>query len=73
MTTVAVRPAAEEDLPEVYTARGRNAATYFSSCDLAHEGSPTIATLMSPLKFIPYIAATAQLSLTCRTMDEIAS
>ena len=28
LTTVAVRPAAEELLPEVYTARGRKAATY---------------------------------------------
>lgn len=28
LTTVAVRPAAEEDLPEVYTARGTSEETY---------------------------------------------
>lgn len=53
LTTEAVSPAAEEDLPEVYTARGRKLATYLSNCDLAHEGSPTMATLMSPLRLIP--------------------
>ena len=37
----------------MYTARGRNAATYLSSCDLAHDGSPTIATLMSPRRLMP--------------------
>jgi hypothetical protein len=41
-------------LPEVYTARGRKLATYFSICDLAQEGSPMMATLMSPLRLIPY-------------------
>ena len=53
LTTDAVRPAAEEERPEVYTARGRKAATYLSSCDLAQEGSPTIATLMSPRRLMP--------------------
>ena len=53
MTTEAVRPAAEEDLPEVYTARGRKLATYLSICDLAQEGSPMMAPLMSPLRLMP--------------------
>ena len=53
LTTEAVRPAAEDDLPEVYTARGRKLATYLSICDLAQEGSPTMATLMSPLRLMP--------------------
>ena len=53
LTTVAVRPAAEDDLPEVYTARGRKPATYFRSWLLAHDGSPTMATLMSPRRLIP--------------------
>ena len=53
LTTEAVSPAAEEDLPEVYTARGRKPATYLSSCDLAQLGSPTIATLMSPRRLMP--------------------
>ena len=53
LTTDAVRPAAEEERPEVYTARGRKAATYLSSCDLAQEGSPTIATFMSPRRLMP--------------------
>jgi len=30
LTTLAVSPAALEDLPDVYTARGRNEATYFN-------------------------------------------
>ena len=53
LTTVAVSPAAEEDLPDVYTARGRNPATYFSSWLLAQDGSPTMATLMSPRRLMP--------------------
>lgn len=53
LVTLAVRPAALEDLPEVYTALGRNLDTYFRIWDLAQEGSPTIAMLMSPLKLIP--------------------
>lgn len=52
-TTLAVKPAALEDLPEVYTARGRNEATYLRIWDLPQEGSPTMATLMSPRSMIP--------------------
>ena len=50
--TVAVKPAADDDFPDVYTARGRNVLTYFRNCDLAQDGSPTTRTLMSPLRLI---------------------
>lgn len=53
LTTEAVRPAADEALPEVYTARGRKLATYLRICDFAQDGSPTIATLMSPRRLMP--------------------
>ena len=53
MTTLAVSPAALEDLPDVYTALGRNEATYLRICDLPHEGSPTIATFISPRRLMP--------------------
>lgn len=38
--TDAVRPAAEEPLPEVYTAIGAVLDVNFRNCDLAVEGSP---------------------------------
>ncbi len=53
LTTLAVSPAALEDLPDVYTARGRKEVTYFRIWDLPQDGSPTTATLMSPRKLIP--------------------
>ena len=65
LTTEAVSPAALEDLPEVYTALGRKPATYFRIWDLAHEGSPTMATLMSPLKLMP-CQPTVEVSAACR-------
>lgn len=34
LTTVAVRPAAELDFPEVYTARGRKLATYLCTATM---------------------------------------
>lgn len=53
LTTLAVRPAAVDALPLVYTARGRNPETYFSSWLLAELGSPMIAMLMSPRRLMP--------------------
>ena len=53
LTTLAVRPAAVEALPLVYTARGRKPATYLSSWLLAQLGSPMMATLMSPRRLMP--------------------
>jgi len=49
--TDAVRPAADDAFPEVYTARGMKPLTYLRNCDLAVEGSPTMHTLMSPRRF----------------------
>src|SRR5437762_12656275 len=56
LTTAAVRPAAEDAFPEVYTARGRNPQTYLCqnillrgylrNCDFDVDGSPTIQTLI---------------------------
>ena len=44
LATDAVKPAAVEPLPAVYTARGRKSTTYFRNCDLAVDGSPTWMT-----------------------------
>eukprot|EP00965_Chrysotila_dentata_P077849 2568244-Pleurochrysis_carterae.AAC.1 len=41
LVTEAVRPAAEEALPDAYTARGKIEQTYLRKLDLAVEGSPT--------------------------------
>jgi hypothetical protein len=53
LTTDAVRPAAVDALPLAYTARGRKPATYLSSWLLAVDGSPMMATLMSPRSDVP--------------------
>ena len=68
LTTEAVSPAALEDLPEVYTALGRKPATYFRIWDLAQEGSPTMATLMSPLRLMP-----CQPTVKCQLATDSAS
>ena len=46
--TYAVRPTAEEPLPEVYIPRGAMRWTYVNNCDLATPGSPTSKTFISP-------------------------
>ena len=51
--TEAVRPAAEDPLPDVYTAIGATLSTNFNSCDLAVPGSPSSKMLMSPLRVKP--------------------
>ena len=51
--TVAVSPAAEEPLPEVYTAIGAVLDANFRNWDLAVDGSPSSSTLMSPLLQVP--------------------
>ena len=51
--TEAVRPAAEDPLPDVYTAMGATLSTNLRSCDLAVPGSPRRRTLMSPLRVRP--------------------
>uniref|UniRef100_A0AAG5CRG8 Uncharacterized protein n=1 Tax=Anopheles atroparvus TaxID=41427 RepID=A0AAG5CRG8_ANOAO len=51
--TDAVRPAALEPLPEVYTAIGATFSTNLSSCDLAVPGSPSSRILMSPRRVNP--------------------
>ena len=43
----AVRPAAEEPLPDVYTAIGAVLSTNFKNCDFAVLGSPINRTLIS--------------------------
>lgn len=51
--TEAVKPAAEEPFPEVYTDIGETFSTNFNNCDLAVPGSPSSKTLMSPLSLAP--------------------
>lgn len=51
--TEAVRPAALEPLPEVYTPIGATFSTNLSSCDLAVPGSPRSNILMSPRRVRP--------------------
>ena len=51
--TEAVRPAADEPLPEVQTAMGATRSTNLSNCDLAVPGSPRRRTLMSPRRLRP--------------------
>lgn len=51
--TEAVRPAALEPLPEVYTPMGATFSTNFNSCDLAVPGSPSSRILMSPRRVRP--------------------
>mmetsp|Transcript_19716 Transcript_19716/g.45707 ORF Transcript_19716/g.45707 Transcript_19716/m.45707 type:complete len:229 (-) Transcript_19716:926-1612(-) len=53
LTTVAVRPAAEEPLPDVYTEIGAAFSMNLRSWDLAVEGSPSIRMLMSPRRRAP--------------------
>uniref|UniRef100_A0A6B0UX32 Putative secreted protein n=1 Tax=Ixodes ricinus TaxID=34613 RepID=A0A6B0UX32_IXORI len=52
-TTAAVRPAALDALPLVYTARGANSDTCLRNWLLAVLGSPTTQTLMSPRRVVP--------------------
>ena len=51
--TEAVKPAAEEPLPEVYTHTGAVRSTNFKNCDFAVDGSPRRRTFTSPLKRAP--------------------
>lgn len=51
--TEAVKPAADEPLPLVYTEMGATLSTNFKNYDFAVEGSPSSNTLMSPLSLIP--------------------
>ena len=51
--TLAVKPAADDDFPDVYTHLGRKPCTYFKNCDFAQDGSPTIHTFKSPLNEVP--------------------
>mmetsp|Transcript_7124 Transcript_7124/g.12162 ORF Transcript_7124/g.12162 Transcript_7124/m.12162 type:complete len:279 (-) Transcript_7124:698-1534(-) len=52
--TAAVRPTPEDPRPVVLMASGARLSTKRSSCDLAVDGSPTISTLMSPLRWVPF-------------------
>lgn len=52
-TTDAVSPAADDALPEVYTARGMNWQVHLRNWDLAVDGSPTAHTLTSPRRWMP--------------------
>jgi len=54
--TEAVRPAAEEPLPLVYTQIGATRSTNFKNYDLATDGSPKSKTFKSPLSFIPSLS-----------------
>ena len=51
--TEAVKPAAEEPLPEVYTHTGAVRSTNFKNCDFAVDGSPSKRTFTSPLNRAP--------------------
>ena len=51
--TDAVRPAAEEPLPLVYTQIGAVFSTNFKNCDFAVDGSPINSTLTSPRRRAP--------------------
>ena len=53
LTTDAVKPAAEDPFPEVYTQIGAVFSTNLRNCDLAVDGSPINRTLTSPLNFAP--------------------
>lgn len=53
LRTLAVRPAADEALPEVYIDLGKNEQIYFKNWLFAVDGSPTIQILISPLSLIP--------------------
>ena len=53
LITEAVKPAAEDPFPLVYTDIGAILSTNFKNYDLATEGSPSKSTLISPLSFIP--------------------
>ena len=53
LTAAAVRPAADDDLPDVYMPLGASMAMYLSICDFAVPGSPIIAMWMSPLILVP--------------------
>ncbi len=49
---LAVKPAADEPLPLVYTAIDAVFYTNFKNCDLAVDGSPNNNTFISPLKIV---------------------
>mmetsp|Transcript_5151 Transcript_5151/g.21026 ORF Transcript_5151/g.21026 Transcript_5151/m.21026 type:complete len:207 (-) Transcript_5151:272-892(-) len=53
LTTDAVKPAAEDPFPEVYTQMGAVFSTNLRNCDLAVDGSPINRTLTSPRNFAP--------------------
>jgi len=53
LITDAVKPAAEDPLPLVYTQIGATLSTNFKNYDLATDGSPKSNTFKSPLSFIP--------------------
>jgi len=55
LMTDAVRPAAEEPLPEVYTHMGAVWCTNLRNCDLAVDGSPMRSTLTSPRNLAPSV------------------
>lgn len=52
--TAAVRPTPVDPRPVVEMASGAMSITDRSSCDFAVEGSPTIMTLMSPRRCVPF-------------------
>merc|ERR1719240_459311 len=51
--TAAVRPAADDDFPDAYTALGRNVDVHFKNCDFPVAGSPTMPMLISPRSLTP--------------------
>mmetsp|Transcript_13665 Transcript_13665/g.57836 ORF Transcript_13665/g.57836 Transcript_13665/m.57836 type:complete len:221 (+) Transcript_13665:706-1368(+) len=55
LCTYAVRPTADEPLPDVYIPRGATLLTYVSSCDFETPGSPTRMTLRSPRTLFPEV------------------
>jgi len=52
LVIVAVNPAAEDPLPDVYIAKEAACSTNFKNCDLAVEGSPMRSILISPLRTV---------------------
>ena len=50
LVILAVRPAAEDPFPEVYTAMEAVCSTNLRNCDLAVDGSPISNMFISPLR-----------------------
>mgnify|MGYP000020755654 FL=1 len=71
--TPTVRPAAEDDFPEVYTERGEMLLMYFRNCDFAVDGSPTIQMLMSPRMLPPSAVCLWTPPISCSSSPRLMS